>query len=109
MVKLGFVRAVFNHELRILHQIKLRAVALDYHILSMCMYFYRLLEYSMDGSKVSSQDVTSVIANVAGKHNGHLLAWRFFRMHYDWLYERLVVMYNDFEIHHHHHHHTAVT
>ncbi|XP_059162409.1 endoplasmic reticulum aminopeptidase 1-like isoform X2 [Physella acuta] len=46
------------------------------------------LEYSLDDTKVKSQNSGDVIEYVAANNNGFLLSWRFFRLHWDELYER---------------------
>ncbi|XP_012944386.1 endoplasmic reticulum aminopeptidase 1 [Aplysia californica] len=47
-----------------------------------------LLEHSMDGVTVKSQDTGTVITNVAANTNGQLLAWRFFRQRWDDIFAR---------------------
>lgn len=54
------------------------------------MCLISLLEYSLDDTKVKSQNSGDVIEYVAANNNGFLLSWRFFRLHWDELYERLV-------------------
>ncbi|CAL1533887.1 unnamed protein product [Lymnaea stagnalis] len=47
-----------------------------------------LLEYSLDDTKVKSQNSGDVIEYVASNDNGLLLSWRFFRQNWDKLFER---------------------
>ncbi|GFS00691.1 aminopeptidase [Elysia marginata] len=47
-----------------------------------------LLEFSLDTSKIKSQDAATVLLGVARNPNGLLQAWRFLRQHWDLLLKR---------------------
>ncbi|KAK3789885.1 hypothetical protein RRG08_060438 [Elysia crispata] len=50
-----------------------------------------LLQYSLDTSRIKSQDAASVLSAVARNRNGLLQAWRFLRQNWDMLIQRFGV------------------
>ncbi|KAL9985906.1 hypothetical protein ACROYT_G008359 [Oculina patagonica] len=48
----------------------------------------RLLNYSLDESKIRSQDSVAVIDSIAKNPEGRLLAWKFVQVNYDELFKR---------------------
>ena len=62
-------------------------LALVVHILSFYLIFIRYLEYSLDSSKIRSQDAVSVISYVASNPVGKYLAWTFVQNNWDALFD----------------------
>jgi len=51
-------------------------------------YYKKTLNYSLDSSKIRSQDTYAVITRVAANIYGEQLAWNFLRDNYDTIYNR---------------------
>ena len=50
--------------------------------------YSRLLGFSLDESKIRSQDSVSIIDSVASNPAGRVIAWQFVQEHYSELYDR---------------------
>lgn len=50
--------------------------------------YFRLLGFSLNESKIRSQDSVSIIDSIASNSAGRLIAWQFVQDHYSELYDR---------------------